>query len=163
MTQNEPSVPTADMSSGTRLPILRRPAINPGARRSLMVTTPAVVVTARLLDRVGQGIRGAPRDALVADVAPPEIRGACFGLRTIGAFLGPLLAIALMLWFADHIRIVLWFAVVPAFIAISLIVVGYPRTRAYNTSATFPEPAALALLAGISGALLVCRRNRCDV
>lgn len=90
--------------------------------------TPSVVVTARLLDRVGKGIRGAPRDALVADVAPPEIRGACFGLRqsmdTIGAFLGPALAIVLMLWFADHIRTVLWFAVVPAFIAIGLIAFG---------------------------------------
>ncbi|WP_175922481.1 MFS transporter [Burkholderia latens] len=93
-----------------------------------MASTPAVVVTARLLDRVGKGIRGAPRDALVADVAPPEIRGACFGLRqsmdTVGAFLGPLLAIGLMLWFGDRIRTVLWFAVAPAFIAIALIVFG---------------------------------------
>ncbi len=90
--------------------------------------TPAVVATARLLDRVGKGIRGAPRDALVADVAPPEIRGACFGLRqsmdTIGAFAGPLLAIVLMLAFADHIRTVLWFAVVPAFVAVALILLG---------------------------------------
>ena len=90
--------------------------------------TPAVVATARLLDRVGKGIRGAPRDALVADVAPPEIRGACFGLRqsmdTIGAFAGPLLAIALMFAFADHIRTVLWFAVVPAFVAIVVILAG---------------------------------------
>ncbi|MGR3910805.1 MFS transporter [Burkholderia sp. SR8] len=93
-----------------------------------LASTPAVVVTARLLDRVGKGIRGAPRDALVADVAPPEIRGACFGLRqsmdTVGAFLGPLLAIGLMLWFGDRIRTVLWFAVVPAFVAIALIVFG---------------------------------------
>ncbi|RKT99256.1 MFS transporter [Burkholderia sp. Nafp2/4-1b] len=93
-----------------------------------LASTPAIVVTARLLDRVGKGIRGAPRDALVADVAPPEIRGACFGLRqsmdTVGAFLGPLLAIGLMLWFGDRIRTVLWFAVVPAFIAIALIVFG---------------------------------------
>ncbi|MCW3663958.1 MFS transporter, partial [Burkholderia cenocepacia] len=90
--------------------------------------TPAVVVTARLLDRVGKGIRGAPRDAMVADVAPPEIRGACFGLRqsmdTIGAFLGPSLAIVLMFWFADHIRTVMWFAVVPTFIAIGVIAFG---------------------------------------
>lgn len=90
--------------------------------------TPALVATARLLDRVGKGIRGAPRDALVADVAPPEIRGACFGLRqsmdTIGAFAGPLLAIALMFAFADHIRTVLWFAVVPAFVAIVVILAG---------------------------------------
>jgi MFS family permease len=93
-----------------------------------LATSPAWVITARLLDRVGKGIRGAPRDALVADVAPPEIRGACFGLRqsmdTIGAFLGPALAIALMFWFANHIRTVLWFSVVPAFIAIGLIAFG---------------------------------------
>ncbi|GAB3626409.1 MFS transporter [Pandoraea terrae] len=93
-----------------------------------LASTPAVVATARMLDRVGKGIRGAPRDALVADVAPAEIRGACFGLRqsmdTIGAFVGPLLAIGLMFWFADHIRAVLWFAVVPAFIAVALILFG---------------------------------------
>src|SRR5882672_4418416 len=93
-----------------------------------LATTPALVVTARLLDRAGKGIRGAPRDALVADVAPPDIRGACFGLRqsmdTIGAFLGPALGIALMFWFAGHIRPVLWFAVVPTFVAVGLIVVG---------------------------------------
>ena len=63
------------------------------------------VFVARFVDRIGKGIRGAPRDALVADVAPPAIRGACFGLRqsmdTIGAFLGPLLAILLMLWLDD--------------------------------------------------------------
>ncbi|KWZ47478.1 MFS transporter [Burkholderia savannae] len=89
---------------------------------------PATVAAARLLDRVGKGIRGAPRDALVADIAPPEIRRACFGLRqsmdTVGAFAGPLLAIALMLAFAGHIRVVLWFAVVPAFLAVALIVFG---------------------------------------
>ncbi|HEF4775880.1 MFS transporter [Burkholderia multivorans] len=93
-----------------------------------LAATPSVVVAARLLDRVGKGIRGAPRDALVADVAPPEIRGACFGLRqsmdTVGAFLGPLLAIVLMFCFGDRIRTVLWFAVVPAFAAIVLIVAG---------------------------------------
>ncbi|KVW81395.1 MFS transporter [Burkholderia ubonensis] len=106
--------------------------------------TPAVVVTARLLDRVGKGIRGAPRDALVADVAPPEIRGACFGLRqsmdTIGAFLGPTLAIALMFWFADHIRTVLWFAVVPALIAIGLIAFGVHESGHATAQRTFRSP-----------------------
>ncbi len=109
-----------------------------------LASTPAVVVTARLLDRVGKGIRGAPRDALVADVAPPEIRGACFGLRqsmdTVGAFLGPMLAIALMFWFADHIRIVLWFAVVPAFIAIGLIVVGVREPEHADSARRFRNP-----------------------
>ncbi|MHC8300347.1 MFS transporter [Pseudomonas sp. ZS1P83] len=86
-----------------------------------------VVFIARLLDRIGKGIRGAPRDALVADVSPPEIRGACFGLRqsmdTVGAVLGPALAILLMLWLAD-IQLVLWFAVIPAVVAVALIVTG---------------------------------------
>ena len=86
-----------------------------------------VVFTARFLDRIGKGIRGAPRDALVADVSPPEIRGACFGLRqsmdTVGAVLGPALAILLMLWLAD-IQLVLWVAVIPAAIAVTLIVTG---------------------------------------
>ncbi|MFZ6044890.1 MFS transporter [Pseudomonas sp. CR3202] len=86
------------------------------------------VLVARLLDRVGKGIRGAPRDALVADVAPVEIRGACFGLRqamdTVGAFLGPLLAILLMTLLAGDIGLVLWFAVLPALLSVGLIVVG---------------------------------------
>lgn len=109
-----------------------------------LATAPALVVTARLLDRVGKGIRGAPRDALMADVAPPEIRGACFGLRqsmdTIGAFLGPLLAIALMFWFADHIRTVLWFAVVPAFVAIGLIAFGIDESGHAPAHRTFRSP-----------------------
>ncbi len=86
------------------------------------------VFTARILDRIGKGIRGAPRDALVADVAPPAIRGACFGLRqsmdTLGAFLGPLLAIVLMIGFAGDISRVLWFAVIPAALAVGLLMFG---------------------------------------
>jgi MFS family permease len=86
------------------------------------------VFLARFLDRIGKGVRGAPRDALVADVAPPEIRGACFGLRqsmdTVGAFLGPLLAIALMIWLQGNIPQVLWFAVLPAGITVVLLLVG---------------------------------------
>jgi MFS family permease len=109
-----------------------------------LASTPALVVTARLLDRVGKGIRGAPRDALVADVAPPEIRGACFGLRqsmdTIGAFVGPLLAIGLMLWFSDHIRTVLWFAVVPAVIAIALIALGVEEPEHASAQRRFRFP-----------------------
>lgn len=109
-----------------------------------LATAPGLVVAARLLDRVGKGIRGAPRDALVADVASPEIRGACFGLRqsmdTTGAFLGPLLAIALMFWFADRIRAVLWFAAVPAFIALGLIVFGVREAAAVPESGHFRSP-----------------------
>ena len=87
-----------------------------------------LVVTARLLDRVGKGIRGAPRDALVADLAPPDLRGAAFGLRqsldTVGAFVGPLLAVALMLLWANDFRAVFWVAVIPAVLAVALLVFG---------------------------------------
>lgn len=86
------------------------------------------VLTARLLDRIGKGIRGAPRDALVADVTPAPLRGAAFGLRqsldSVGAFVGPLLAVLLMLLFSDNIQTVMWFAVLPALIAMALIVFG---------------------------------------
>lgn len=84
------------------------------------------LVAARFVDRIGKGIRGAPRDALVADLSPAELRGASFGLRqsldTIGAFVGPLMAIALMWWTADNFITVFWFAVIPAFLALALIV-----------------------------------------
>jgi MFS family permease len=83
------------------------------------------LITARFIDRVGKGVRGAPRDALVADLAPPEVRGASFGLRqsldTVGAFVGPLLAILLMLWTANNFQTVFWIAVIPAFLAFALI------------------------------------------
>ncbi|MGH6768900.1 MAG: MFS transporter [Xanthobacteraceae bacterium] len=82
---------------------------------------------ARLIDRIGKGIRGAPRDALIADLSPPGVRGASFGLRqsldTVGAFLGPLLAIGLMVLFADNFTPVLWIAVVPALLAFLVVIV----------------------------------------
>jgi MFS family permease len=87
-----------------------------------------VVLTARLLDRIGKGIRGAPRDALVADLAPVEMRGAAFGLRqsldTVGAFLGPLLAVGLMLLWANDFRAVFWVAVIPGLLAVALLLFG---------------------------------------
>lgn len=83
------------------------------------------LVAARFIDRVGKGIRGAPRDALIADIAPRGLRGASFGLRqsldTLGAFVGPLAAIGLMWWTADHFAAVFWVAVVPAFLSFGLI------------------------------------------
>ncbi|KYG21377.1 MFS transporter [Bradyrhizobium sp. AT1] len=83
------------------------------------------LVAARFIDRVGKGIRGAPRDALIADIAPIGLRGASFGLRqsldTIGAFVGPLVAIGLMWWTADNFALVFWFAVLPAFLSFGLI------------------------------------------
>ncbi len=103
-----------------------------------------LVVAARLMDRVGKGIRGAPRDALVADIAPPELRGAAFGLRqsldTVGAFIGPLLAMGLMLLWANDFRAVFWVAVIPAFLAVGLLVFGVrePERKAVTKVRTNP-------------------------
>ncbi len=112
------------------------------------------VLTARLLDRVGKGIRGAPRDALVADVTPPEIRGAAFGLRqsmdTVGAFLGPVLAIGLMLLFHGDMRRVFWVAVIPALFTILLIVLGVEEQRDPATPRRFRSPLRLATLGQLS-------------
>ncbi|KWE94858.1 MFS transporter [Burkholderia ubonensis] len=103
---------------------------------------PGLVIAARLVDRFGKGIRGAPRDALVADVAPPEIRGACYGLRqsmdTVGAVGGPLLAIALMFVFADHIRAVLWFASIPAFATLAVLMFGVREPAAARAGRAGP-------------------------
>ncbi|KVG81990.1 MFS transporter [Burkholderia ubonensis] len=103
---------------------------------------PGLVIAARLVDRFGKGIRGAPRDALVADVAPPEIRGACYGLRqsmdTVGAVGGPLLAIALMFVFADHIRAVLWFASIPAFATLAVLMFGVREPAAVRAGRVSP-------------------------
>jgi MFS family permease len=86
------------------------------------------VMAARFIDRIGKGIRGAPRDALVADITPPGIRGAAFGslqsLDTVGAFVGPLLATALMLLWANDIRAVFWVAVIPGLLAVALLLFG---------------------------------------
>ena len=87
-----------------------------------------IVLSARLLDRVGKGVRGAPRDALIADIAPAAIRGAAFGLRqsldTVGALLGPLLAVGLMLLWANDFRAVFWVAVIPGLLAVALLLLG---------------------------------------
>lgn len=83
------------------------------------------LMAARFIDRIGKGIRGAPRDALIADIAPAELRGASFGLRqsldTVGAFIGPLLAIALMFLAANNFTLVFWIAVIPAFLSLGVI------------------------------------------
>ena len=93
-----------------------------------LASTAAEVLAARVVDRIGKGIRGAPRDALIADVTPADIRGAAYGVRqaldTIGAFAGPLLAMALMAAYANDFRSVFWWAVFPALLSVLLIVVG---------------------------------------
>ncbi|WP_170117005.1 MFS transporter [Phyllobacterium sophorae] len=86
------------------------------------------LIAARFIDRIGKGIRGAPRDALVADISPVHLRGASFGLRqsldTVGAFLGPVLAIGLMWMTADQFPAVFWIAVIPAFLSVGVLVVA---------------------------------------
>src|SRR5206468_1532743 len=83
-----------------------------------LATSAITLMLARFADRIGKGIRGSPRDAMVADESPPEIRGRAFGLRqaldTVGALLAPIVAIGLMAWFASDIRAVYWVAIIPA-------------------------------------------------
>lgn len=115
-----------------------------------------LIFTARLLDRVGKGIRGAPRDAPIADVTPPAIRGACFGLRqsmdTAGAFLGPILAILLMLGFASDISLVLWFAVIPALLAVGFLLLGVREPAHDVSSHQIRSPIRLRTLGQFSSA-----------
>lgn len=86
------------------------------------------IIAARFIDRIGKGIRGAPRDALIADITPKKQHGAAYGLRqsmdTVGAFAGPLLAIALMALSGNDFGLVFWIAVIPAFAAFALVNVG---------------------------------------
>jgi MFS family permease len=93
-----------------------------------LASSTGLVIAARLIDRIGKGIRGAPRDALVADITPPEVRGAAFGLRqsldTVGAFVGPLVAVWLMLLWSNDFRRVFWLAVFPGLLAVLLLIVG---------------------------------------
>ncbi len=93
-----------------------------------LATSVPSVLTARFMDRIGKGMRGAPRDALVADLTPEPIRGAAYGLRqaldTVGAFIGPLLAILLMLVWSGNFRAVFWFAVIPGILSVVLLSFG---------------------------------------
>ena len=110
------------------------------------------VVAARFVDRVGKGIRGAPRDAIVADVTPPHLRDAAYGLRqsldTIGAFAGPLLAMLFLWLWAGDLRLVLWVAVVPAVIAVGLLAFGVdePPAQAHARRTSALQFAAIGRL-----------------
>jgi MFS family permease len=99
-----------------------------------MASSTVLVLTARLLDRVGKGVRGAPRDALVADITPAAVRGAAFGLRqaldTVGAFVGPLLGVGLMLLWANDFRAIFWVATVPGLLAVALLFFGFHEPQA---------------------------------
>jgi MFS family permease len=98
-----------------------------------MAGSVGIVLAARFLDRIGKGIRGAPRDALIADITTAEQRGAAFGLRqsmdTAGAFIGPVFASVLMLAFADRFRTVFWIALLPGILAVSLLALGVEEPR----------------------------------
>ena len=113
-----------------------------------------LVVAARFIDRVGKGIRGAPRDALVADLVPAAQRGAAYGLRqsldTVGACIGPLLATALMLLFAGDFRTVFWIAVLPAGLAVALLGFGVREPEAAARAAA-PPPLRRAALRRLRG------------
>ncbi len=163
---------------GYALGALSKPlfALAPGA---------GLIITARLLDRFGKGVRGAPRDALVADITPPEIRGAAFGLRqsldTVGAFSGPLIATGLMLLWANDFRAVFWVAVVPGLVSVALLMFGIrepeltqPGRRSNPISAAnlarldggyrfVVVIGAVFTLARFSEAFLVLRAQQCGV
>ncbi len=101
-----------------------------------VATSGLLVMLARFFDRLGKGIRGAPRDAMIADETPPEIRGRAFGLRqgldTVGALVAPVVAVALMLAFSGDIRTVFWIAAIPALASVILIVVALREPDRHN-------------------------------
>jgi MFS family permease len=102
-----------------------------------VATSVGTVFVARVLDRIGKGIRGAPRDALVADIAPPHQRGAAFGLRqsldTVGAFTGPLLAMGLMLLWENDFRAVFWVAAIPGTLSVVVLLCGVREPKRPST------------------------------
>src|SRR5436190_5521473 len=128
------------------------------------------VVTARFADRVGKGIRGAPRDALIADIAPADVRGASFGLRqaldTVGGIGGPLLAVVAMFYFADNFRESFWVAVIPAVICVVVLVFGVQEPAKVGGDSEEGRlrlsdakrfPARYWIVVGIAGVLTLAR------
>ncbi|MCS0581391.1 MFS transporter [Massilia pinisoli] len=114
-----------------------------------------VVLAARFADRIGKGLRGAPRDALVADITPPQYRGAAFGLRqaldTVGAFTGPLLAAGLMVLWVNDYRRIFWIALVPGVLAVLLLALGV-REPAKTVQSKRVNPLSRTSLRRLSGA-----------
>jgi MFS family permease len=150
-----------------------------------IASSAGLVLFARLADRIGKGIRGAPRDALIADITPRHLLGAAFGLRqsldTVGAFVGPLMAVGLMLLWSNDFRAVFWVAAIPAFAAAALLVFGLKESKRSDTQEAVnplridnlkrlgrPYAAvviigALFTLARFSEAFLVLRAEDCGI
>jgi MFS family permease len=136
-----------------------------------LASSVALVIVARFVDRVGKGIRGAPRDALIADITPSDARGVAYGLRqtldTVGAVAGPMLAIGAMLWLADNFRTVFWFAAIPAFAAVGLLIIGVKEPESSAPIAeddprvTFSDarrlPAAYWWIVGVAAVMTLAR------
>ena len=120
-----------------------------------IAVTPFEVLAARFVDRVGKGIRGAPRDALIADLTPAAVRGAAFGIRealdTVGAFIGPALAIALMWLYANDMRAVFWWAIVPGLAAVALLFFGVEEVAEKSAKAESKHPPITIRSAGELG------------
>jgi MFS family permease len=121
-----------------------------------LATSPALVFGARFADRIGKGLRGAPRDALIADVTPAEFRGRAYGLRqamdTSGAVIGPVAAIGLMALFANDFRAVFWVAVIPALIAVALVLAGVEEKHEPRSASSVKGPIALGDLSRLDRA-----------
>ena len=120
-----------------------------------LASSVGLVVFARFVDRIGKGIRGAPRDAMIADITSSDARGAAYGLRqsldTVGAVLGPAVAIVAMLWFAENFRTVFWLAVVPAAASVALLVFGVREPERSREEKVGQVPIALADIKRLSG------------
>jgi MFS family permease len=120
-----------------------------------LATSIAWLFAARFVDRIGKGIRGAPRDALIADLSPPDVRGTSFGLRqsldTVGAFLGPLVAIGLMILFANNFAAVFWVAVIPAFLSLAVIVIFVREPARSDGAAPVRAPLSRREIARLGG------------
>ena len=125
-----------------------------------LASSAGTVFLARFIDRIGKGIRGAPRDALVADVTPPDQRGAAFGLRqsldTVGAFAGPVLAMILAVAFTGELRTVLWIAVIPAFLSVIVLWVGVREPKVQLAAGVKPRSVNLNVRAMPASFWIVC-------
>ena len=136
-----------------------------------LATSIGWVFGARFVDRIGKGIRVAPRDALVADITPPQLRGAAYGLRqaldSIGSFIGPMLAVVFMIWFANDISAVMWIAVLPAFVAVAVLAFYVREPEQAPGQSTTRSPLTLAdaralssrywLVVGLGGVFTLAR------